>query len=806
MPVTKSIPRRTPASRAGKDSSAPATPRKRESKARRGSGGEGHRPATAGPRVADDGTVRINLPGLELVRLAPTERRTLQRKAISWNYALRNRQRWTAQGDAAATQRREMREFGLELGLTPEHFEQMAKSGLVEVDLPWAGEAQDWELRILPWEFMLAAVTRDFRGARPFTVVRRLRVARKVRRHVAPTSWLQVVSAPGALADEYDFAGERRLLELSVQSFSGRLQLLKDPDPARLESEILSRKPDVIHLSGFDNHQGLALIDPHRDEEARDGYLLRSAGSEPVPVEAESLARSLTCAKGHEPVLISCNFSNSAARIAPLCVASGAGAVIGFQDSFADNLAELFYATLYQAWHLAGWRIVPAFQYAWQEVRRRNAPLQGSGVVLWSEESILGEAPQRQGAAPDVQQRIRERWRKQLKKPATALTVRDQLEVEVVPIPQLNYSILHNNGPIFERFRVSKKTPGIGRIDGLQVDVQLHVGTDSYPFRTLASIEETAPHVDLPDTIRISLATTLNRSIRESMHTSLFVEVSWNGTTLYRQTHRVTLLPVDEWRFDAENYRWLPSFVLPRDPAVLRVVDAAQRYLMALRDDATAGFDGYQSVEATKGRQVAPEDCVLVDMQVRAIWSALLYETPLSYINPPPTFTDESQRLRTPSDCIDGKRGTCIDLALLLASCLEYVEIYPAIVLLKTHAFPAYWRHDSFHEDFRKARTGTERVDMELERGRPSPASGQAFSWAFQPSQYREIVGEVQAGRLVPLETTLVTGRGSFSEAVADGVQNLASRREFESMLDVLLARSDRRSRVTPLPVRRGDP
>jgi hypothetical protein len=135
------------------------------------------------------------------------------------------------------------------------------------------------------------------------------------------------------------------------------------------------------------------------------------------------------------------------------------------------------------------------------------------------------------------------------------------------------------------------------------------------------------------------------------------------------------------------------------------------------------------------------------------------------------------------------------------------VEIYPTIFLLKTHAFPAYWRHDSYHQDFRVARSAgaSSQVDKVLDGGQPTFAPGQIFGWDIQPNQYREIIGEVQAGRLVPLETTLVTGRGSFADAIADGVQNLASRREFESMLDIVLARTDSKSSVTPLPIRRGD-
>ena len=44
--------------------------------------------------------------------------------------------------------------------------------------------------------------------------------------------------------------------------------------------------------------------------------------------------------------------------------------------------------------------------------------------------------------------------------------------------------------------------------------------------------------------------------------------------------------------------------------------------------------------------------------------------------------------------------GTCIDLALLLASCLEYVDIYPVVVLLSGHAFAGYWRSESAHDAF----------------------------------------------------------------------------------------------------------
>src|SRR5205823_551536 len=160
------------------------------------------------------------------------------------------------------------------------------------------------------------------------------------------------------------------------------------------------------------------------------------------------------------------------------------------------------------------------------------------------------------------------------------------------------------------------------------------------------------------------LTSSLMRSLQESAHTGMLVEVKCDGQEKFQDTFRVTLLPVDEWRDDDENRQWLPSFVLARDPAVARIIQSAQRYLRALSDDNAAGFDGYQ----------ADEDGV--DLQMQALWWALCCDHPLDYINPPPTFTKASQRLRVPSQVLQAGRGTCIDLALLLAACIEHVDMY----------------------------------------------------------------------------------------------------------------------------------
>ena len=111
--------------------------------------------------------------------------------------------------------------------------------------------------------------------------------------------------------------------------------------------------------------------------------------------------------------------------------------------------------------------------------------------------------------------------------------------------------------------------------------------------------------------------------------------------------------------------------------------------LIGITDDPAAGFDGYQS-----GRAESPSTS-----RCRRSGRRSSTNTGLQYINPPPAYSEQTQRLRTPSEILASKSGTCIDLALLLASCLEYIGVYPVVVLLTGHAFVGYWRSEEAHDE-----------------------------------------------------------------------------------------------------------
>ncbi|HEX7177917.1 MAG TPA: hypothetical protein VF240_21840 [Pyrinomonadaceae bacterium] len=768
--------------------------------------------AGAPPETGGRVSITVRTPqGLNLELRA--DRKQFQRAAMQWSYAVRNRRRWAERESSRNEQAQRSLQQLQEWGVKETQLASLAEAEMVEVSVPFKSEESSWEARIFPWEYLLTAATRELRQGRPMTVLRHLDRRSGAAAPAAaspPKSLLFVESAPENLREAFTFASERELVK---ENLGLTAHELIDPTAETLRAEVGRQKPHVVHLAGVDNHQATQLITSLKTVEAPpDGYVM--AGSVDM-VDAERLA-GIVNAASRKPALVSCNFYNSATRVGSLIVAGGADAAIGFQDEFNDALTEFFFTNFYHLWRLSNWNTAEAFRLTCQMLRKQGG-LHGAGVVLWSARSLV--APQQPGAtlrrgARRVPAPTAAGDREMVKQVEEAKEVEITLksvggsaarlfkEIKVVPFKSLNYSMLHNDRDLFETFLIKKRKTGTVRI---KVEVILYAGPMTFPYTTTVPMKEWV--LDLRKHIRVPLIYSTGPAISESVHTSLYVKVSWEGQELYNDTHRVTLLPLDEWRDDDTDRVWLPSFVLPRDRAVNRVVDAGQRYLWALADDSGAGFDGYQSVVEERDR-VTKEvtfDTDGVDLQVQALWAALAFEMNLGYINPPPSYNLSAQRVRTPSEIIDGHRGTCIDLALLMATCCEYIEVYPVIFLLQGHAFPGYWRSDVYHQSFITEMANAPVIGDDMASPQPQGPNApvQREAWYLDKDFYEEVVQLVHDRKLVPIESTMIARRGSFGDAVDAGIKNLRSKRQFHSLLDVRLARDNR---VTPIPLKGGRP
>lgn len=132
----------------------------------------------------------------------------------------------------------------------------------------------------------------------------------------------------------------------------------------------------------------------------------------------------------------------------------------------------------------------------------------------------------------------------------------------------------------------------------------------------------------------------------------------------------------DAWRHKGT----MPAFMQPNDSYVAKVLKKAGDYAV-------------QNGVRMYGYQGGTTQSVL--LQAKSIYQAL-QEHSLHYISPPASFEDVGQKIRIPRQVLhdDSSQGTCLDLAILYATCLEAASLNSVLVLIRGHAFAAVWVKD----------------------------------------------------------------------------------------------------------------
>lgn len=777
-----------------------------------GAKGRGDKKARSGPTPpADSAIISISMLDEQQVRTEQLmDGAVLERLAQEWCYILRARSRWSDDIDLRQDFGRRAREDLVAAGLSDEFIRQLARVKHVEVEL------HDWDTKdvaasriheaasAIPWEYLISAATSVAGRFESFLITRLFQNGSRPEPIRSTGRILIVESAPGRLDDVYSFDSERVRLRAAVGAdgeHADKVEILETPPRSRLKELAWGSQWKALHVTGVDTHQATCLL-PSDDGttpdiwesfadasgQVPDGMMLREVNVAELPVRYDDLAKTLVN-PGRPPRIVTLNLYHSGARTARELVRQGAHAALGFLDEIDDELAELFFQAFYAAWS-EGRNIPSALAKAWQAMQGDG--LYGTGIVVW-----MGHSERERfrsslvaGAAPTASSTDRNtRLIQQAKMPINKL-----LQVDFNIENDVNYSLLHNDRPLVTDLTLTRlvKEP----LEDVTIQVELNVGAQTYPYRRTVPVFDDV-QLALASEVKVPLTANLPRSLRERVNSTVYVKVTCGGRTAHEETRRVTLIPVDEWLDDTANNPWLPSFVLPRDPAIAKVMRAARRYLIGIVDDPAAGFDGYQSID-----DAAEDPTRGVDNQVRAIWTALVNDHRLQYINPPPAYSDQTQRLRTPSEILSTNSGTCIDLALLLASCLEYIDIHPVVVLLSGHAFVGYWRSEDAHDEL----VEVSRIPKTIPRIGSREAREVAmryvdgYGWRLTGRNYREIMEYVSSGDLVLLEATLLTSASSFNETINEGRANMRSREEFDSLLDIQLARSAAPP-VTPLPI-----
>jgi hypothetical protein len=716
--------------------------------------------------------------------------KTLQQFAIRWSYILSRRSRWrtrpevTIQNGAYSELVKAMEKVDLK--------PLMKGASLLQINVPYATEEIGWEGRIIPWEYLLANAANMLGNDERLTIVRHLDRAGDQIPWDPECRVLFVQCAPGPFAKLYPCDSEFERLE---QKFQGRVEKCLNPTLTELRKTIMKIKPGIIHLAGIDNNQARHLmpgVDSKKNASSRreDGVVLRADNSAGFKeVSADELAEVLNAGTG-KLFLVTANVYYSASRICALAVAGGAETAIGFQDTIDDIAAEVVLTQFYEGL-TQNLGTLPAFSKALDEVRATMS-LSGAGVVLWSAHSLIQKMQQLHASRRERQVR-----QDRVIDSGEFEDLRKWFKVEIKVKKELNFSVLHNNsGGLFEKFMLIKEREG--ELQDVGVEVVLHLGAGSHSYRNRRTLAKAVTPIQ--DDIKVPLTSSIIRTVSEPLRTSLFVEVKVGTFIVYQNTFQVTWNPADEWIDDGVNHVWLPSFVLPRDPFVETVIDCAEKHLTTLTDDRDSSFDGYQQVRLSEKL----EELKPVDLQVRAIWAAIVFDFETGYISPPPGST--GQRLRTPSQIQRAGRGTCIDLALMFAACLEYIDIYPVIFLTEGHAFVGYWRSQERFNVFFSPENDEFLGSLGEDGAREKPGIkevAQGRGWVFSAERYAEIGEEVKNGCLVPIETVNLTDIGGFESAISEGIRHLAGDKDyaFHAMIDIKRAREEK---ISPLPIIEG--
>jgi very-short-patch-repair endonuclease len=212
---------------------------------------------------------------------------------------------------------------------------------------------------------------------------------------------------------------------------------------------------------------------------------------------------------------------------------------------------------------------------------------------------------------------------------------------------------------------------------------------------------------------------------------------------------KVELLPRNQWGGLSHLPDLVAAFVQPNELAVDRVLKQTAEVLR--KAGKSAAIDGYAG-GAKRAWELSS-----------ALWSALA-GLGLDYALPPASFEHRGQKVRSPSQVLDARIGTCLDLTLLFCAALEQAGLNPIVVFTKGHAFAGVW--------LRQEEFSTVVVD-----------------------DVTAIRKRVRLKELVLFETTLIAQRPapSFTYATEHAVSKISEdKEEFELVVDIRRARLQR--------------
>ena len=245
----------------------------------------------------------------------------------------------------------------------------------------------------------------------------------------------------------------------------------------------------------------------------------------------------------------------------------------------------------------------------------------------------------------------------------------------------INFAMQQNYVPVIRSLVVNNNSEEALENIGLKITFEpefakeftYHIG--SIPAKSSAEISP----------VRISTNTDLLFSLTEKMVGNITIEVLQNGENIFTYQNTIELLACDQWSGLNIMPEMIAAFVTPNHPALSPVIHEASTFLKKWKGDPS--FTGYQTNNPNN-----------VKLQMAAIFAALVQQK-IVYNDPPASYEVIGQRIRLPHKVLEQKMGTCLDLAVLYAACLEAVGLHPLLFFMTGHAFCGCWLENETFAD-----------------------------------------------------------------------------------------------------------
>src|SRR3954452_13148912 len=255
------------------------------------------------------------------------------------------------------------------------------------------------------------------------------------------------------------------------------------------------------------------------------------------------------------------------------------------------------------------------------------------------------------------------------------------VSIDLTTTPVLSYALAHNRIPVVNRLALTS-TAAVGG-----ATVRLSVRDPEGPIGS--AVELTADLDEGRTTVLSDVALTLDPAAMLQVDSQrpgvIDVEVVAGERVIGHASTPVRVLAAQQWLATPLPLalEMLAAHVQPNHPAVAGLIEEAAAILD--RDTGSDLVDGYDG---------GPER---VDAVVAAIGEAIGNHG-IRHSEPPVSWVEIGQQVRSPGDVLTWRVGTPLDLVVLLAAALEQAGIRPLLWLAEGDSFLGYWREERSSE------------------------------------------------------------------------------------------------------------